>query len=205
MRKSGLVALVVAVFVSFGCPSPVPVVFSCAVAAGGAEATSPTVSFDEPSIAATRTHVGGACPDSASDNVAAFGPVNGVAFTGGFFFDTSWLTCVTVDPTTYSGGVMRIHPDPFTLTFSTSPLPKQVRVTLGEDVHFPGATYTLLATAGAETFTLTATVPSTDSFGSPVAVAGRINVTCTKPLNSLKFTYLGASFLLMMDSLYLGF
>lgn len=152
---------------------------------GSGTATTEII-FDEPAIAATRTHVYAegsyaACPDHYSDQLATF-TVSSVTLQGGFVFRSnySWGNCTSHRPDIYSGGTLQTSGSDLSLT-----LPAQVsrlRLSLVTDGSYPDPAFQLDASAGGEQASATATV--SDS-------VGRFELSCSKPVDFLVLRHAG--------------
>jgi hypothetical protein len=165
--------------------STVPLECPLASVSGSGEATT-EITFDEPAVAATRTHVYAEgsytnCPDYYSDQLASFN-VGDLTLQGAFAFRSNynWGTCTSHRPDIYSGGTLQTSALDLSLT-----LPAQVsrlRLSLVTDGSHPDPAFQLDASAGGEQATVTATTSDT---------VGRFELSCTKPVDSVVLRHAG--------------
>lgn len=173
--------------------TPTPLVpLACTVSGVvSVEPNPPTITFDEPEIAATwaTTYSAGTyttCPFHYSPNFSTF-TIRNVTFTGNYYFRSLWNGCSSDHPEIWTGGVLQSSNSVLSLVFQNSS-PTDVRFSLGVDGAFPDTRFDIVATAGDETAAVTAAVS-----------LGRIRLSCTRGVGSIAITHTGPNWIL--DSL----
>ena len=169
-----------------GGPDPTGPLTCTVTSVTGSGTAATEITFDEPTVAATRTNVysGGSyatCPDHYSGSLASFG-VKDVTLQGSFVFRSNytWGLCTSPYPAVFSGGTLQSRASDLGLT-----LPAQVsrlRLSLVTDGTYPDSAFQLEASVGGEQATATATV--SDS-------VGRFEVSCSKPVDSVVLHHAG--------------
>lgn len=169
-----------------GGPDPTGPLTCTVTSVTGSGTAATEITFDEPTVAATRTNVYAegsyaACPDHYSGQVASFA-VKDVTLQGSFVFRSNynWGNCTSHRPDIYSGGTLQSSASDLGLT-----LPAQVsrlRLSLVTDGSYPDPAFQLEASVGGEQATATATVSNS---------VGRFELSCSKPVDSVVLHHAG--------------
>jgi len=156
----------------------------------GPESNTTTITFDEPEFDArrTRTYSDGSyatCPYRYSDEVFQLS-VNGVSLQGRYQLRTLWNGCTSTNPSVWDGGVLQNRDSALTIGVNSLPRPTVLRFSLAVDGGAPSPRFDLTVS---DATGATATT-------SVTTLAGRIALSCSQPISSVRIGHDGPSWVL---------